>query len=92
MHSVFGLLKRDALRAIDHFIGHFQSAASRQVVHEAAIIGGVSHEGCVDLESGKIQLTFVCFGFLAHTRPNIGIHRVGFFHRFDGVALLRDVG
>ncbi len=34
VHAVGGLLDDDALRAVDHLVGHFLAAVGRQAVHE----------------------------------------------------------
>ena len=37
MHPVGGLRDDDALRTVDHFVGHFFAAVRRQAVHEHRI-------------------------------------------------------
>ena len=54
VHAVGGLLDDDALRAVDHFVGHFLAAAGRQAVHENAPFGRAAISCGVDLITGKI--------------------------------------
>ena len=86
MQPVRGLLDDDALRAVDHFVGHFFAAMGRQAVHEDRLLGRRGHQLGVDLIIGKIFSPASRFGLLAHAGPDVGVDGRRLAHRLGRIG------
>ena len=81
-----GLLDDDALRAVDHFVGHFLAAMGGQAVHEERALLGVAHQRGVHLIGGELAPAGFLLALLAHARPNVGVDGHGVLDRFGRIG------
>ena len=76
VHTVFGLVEDDGLRAVEHRVRYFGIAMGRQAVHEDCIGLSVCHQRFIDLIRLEDWCTLRGFMFEAHAGTDIGVDRV----------------
>src|SRR5271165_2295423 len=77
MQAVLRLVEHNRTWRIDHRRRHLISAMRRQAMHKDRMLGGSRKQLLIHLERHKDSAALGRLFFLAHARPDIGVHGIG---------------
>ena len=82
MEAVFGLIEDLIGVRFENFIRDFFTAVCGEAMEDDSVGLCYVEYGIINREGSKVDFTFLDFGFLTHTVPNVCIDNVGILSRF----------